>query len=262
MYLARIKLDVKSDEFLLEPFGDLHIGSRFVDYDKLHERIEAIKAEDNRFWIGMGDYIESIGPYRRGRVDKRWMEWLNKHGITTPIQQLDEFFKLVEPIKHKCLGLVFGNHDYTQLDLTDLQLLCVNHGYRFLGTMAMLELDLGPRRDVVWACHGSYNGMRTGGAINRLEDLSRKYLADVYLHAHTHLKQAVAGSRIIADFSVNPPKLTEKKIVYVLTGCFIKEHIEDDVNYAELKPTPKTTRVGTITLGFPLDRGETINVYD
>ena len=261
MYLLQIDLMIRGRELLLEPLGDVHIGSRFVDYEHLRERIEAIRSDENRYWIGMGDYIESIGPYRRGRVDKRWMEWLNKHGITTPLQQFDEFFKLVEPIRDKCLGLLFGNHDVTNLDLMDLELLCREKGYRFLGTMAMIKLNINNvRSDIIWACHGSYNGMRTGGAINRLEDLSRKYYAHVYLHAHSHIKNAATGERIEATF--NPPRLIKRKLVYVLTGCFVKQHEVNDVTWFEFKPTPRSMRIGTITIGFPLDRPETINVYD
>ena len=265
VYIISRKIRVKGDELHIEPLGDFHVGSPHTDLDRIRDRVEAIRAEPDRYWIGMGDYIESIGPYRRGVVDKRWMEWLARHGLQTPLQQLDEFFKLVEPIKKKCLGLIIGNHDYTVLDPGDLKLEFENRGYIFLGPMAFIKIEVVKngklrRSDWIWACHGSYAGMRQGGAVNRLEDLSRKYYADVYLHAHTHAKNFWKGIRYIPQ--ADPPKLIEKTMIYVLTGCFVREHVVNDFSYTEIRPSPRTVRLGTITVGFPINKPEVINAYD
>ena len=74
MECVEITINMKklSDEYIIRPLGDIHIGNENCDIKKLDEVIEYIRKTPNCLCIGMGDYIENIMPYANGMVDKRW----------------------------------------------------------------------------------------------------------------------------------------------------------------------------------------------
>ena len=50
----------RSDEFVLLPVGDVHIGSAACDEERLAQNVKRIAEHDNFYWLGMGDYCEYI----------------------------------------------------------------------------------------------------------------------------------------------------------------------------------------------------------
>ncbi|MEM2921136.1 MAG: metallophosphoesterase [Candidatus Bathyarchaeia archaeon] len=257
-----VKIPPKHNRLYLEPIGDLHIGSPAFDQEKFQERIRAIAREPNRYTIIMGDIIDNIRPYKRGDVDKRF----TYHGIDrramTPMEQIELFHEFIKPIKNKILGVLWGNHEYSTMEYDEFRnVVCrLSDGTTlpFLGSMCFLKLTITntkkTRSWTIWACHGSYSGMKRGGAINRLEDLSLQYNADVYLHAHTHLKEFAVASAWTIN---NNGQLDEWRRIYVMTGTFMRKHTVGFDGYSEKRPNMLQSRVGTITVMFDLESGKT-----
>jgi len=259
-----IMLKHKGEFLFIEPLGDLHIGNPAFDVNHFKSRVKAIAKDPNRYWFGMGDYIDNIHPWRRGTPDKRFTYHAVGKRLLTPGEQAQIFRQLIAPIRGKCLGLLWGNHEDSLLEPEEFISLFCEPDLRFLGYEAMVRLRIHFRKKhirdfVIWMCHGAYAGMKSGGAISRLEDLSRKYDAQIFLHAHTHSKGAWHGVRYQVDWKNRT--LQKLDLMYVLTGCFLQEHVIGYHSYTEAKPTTKTIRVGTITIGLDPWTGK-VHVYD
>ena len=84
----------------LEPHGDHQIGSLLVDYDKLQERIDALK-EKNRYTILMGDMCDNISAYAGGAVDKRFDPTQIDPMLNTFERQSKHVVKLYEPLPER-----------------------------------------------------------------------------------------------------------------------------------------------------------------
>src|SRR5207245_980932 len=81
-----------------------------------------------------------------------------------------------------------------------------------------------------------FGGRRFGGHINRIEDMSSGYDADIYLRGHTH--QMGYSKRKIETFN------GEKTKYFAAVGSFLNGHMEGATSYAEefdLLPLPTGT---------------------
>lgn len=260
-----IHLEKKDDHIFLEPHGDHQIGSKLVDYDKLAERILALQTDPNRYTIIMGDIIDNIMAYAGGMIDKRWSEDVADENLDTTEKQRDRFIELYHPVKDKILGIMSGNHEYKTIDRYQFeQDFCAPLEAPYLGTMCMIHLGIYhnkiPLRSFeIWACHGSYAGMRVGGGLNRLQDLAGRYDADIYLHAHIHDKAFYTDHQITHIPKTN--ELGARPKVYVLTGTFQKTHLKGIDSYAERRAYPRVSKVGTITLALDALNGK-VHVHE
>lgn len=245
-------LDKKDDHFLLEPHGDHQIGSKLTDYNKLTERINALKKDKNRYTIIMGDIIDNIQAYAGGYVDKRWSPDVVDDELKTTDRQCDKFIELYEPVKHKILGILSGNHEWKTIDRYAFEKdFCKPLGVPYLGHMCMIHLGFYYNKQPirafeVWACHGSYGGMRVGGGLNRLQDLAGRYDADIYLHAHIHDKAFYEDHQLTHIPKTND--LGARPKIYVITGTFQRTHVKGVDSYGEKRAFPRVSKVGTITI--------------
>jgi hypothetical protein len=257
-----VDLDLRKGEMLmLEPLGDIHYGSPAFMEEKFLERVEAIRRDKNRYWIGMGDYIDNVRPYKQGTVDKRWTTEALK-GVPDWDEQIRGFVEMIKPIAHKCLGLLWGNHEWSTMTSAEFEdRVCKPLGVDFLGGRAFLVLRIRSGKKVVgeysvFAIHGNYSGMRVGGALNRLQDLARVYDADVYLMGHTHSKAYQAEYRVSIVAVGNKYVLVERPVIYVLTGGFLNPNHVGVEQYFDKHPLPRSIRVGTVTIGIDPWRGK------
>jgi hypothetical protein len=251
----------KGEMLMVEPLGDMHYGNPAFVYEKFKERVEAIRKDGNRYWIGMGDYIDNIRPYRGGMVDKRWTTEVLK-GIGDWDEQLSGLLDFFEPIKDKCIGLLWGNHEWatiTAKEFTDR--VCWPLGVDFLGGRCFVLLRVKSKGKVVgeyaiFAIHGHYSGTRVGGALNRLQDLARIYDADVYLMAHTHSKAFQTEHRVSVEVRNGKYVVVERPVIYALTGGFLDPNNLTVEQYFDKHPLPRSIRVGTVTIGIDPWRGK------
>lgn len=253
------RIDVKKGEWIyIEPLGDLHIGNVAFEEQKLLERIEAIKKDPNRYWIGMGDYIDAISPWKKGDIDKRFEENVFLSSYPTLNKQIDRFIEIMKPIKDKCLGLLWGNHEWGKMEVSDFEKnFCEPLETVFLGARCFVILRVYDARSnrhlgdwKIFAVHGSYTGVRTGGAFNRIQDLAGIFDADIYLHAHTHAKGFQQDYRITIEQRGRKIFVREKPVIFGLTGGFINPFALNREVYFDKKAQPRRIRVGTITIAI------------
>jgi predicted phosphodiesterase len=107
-----IEVSSRSDTFRLYPFGDIHDGAAACDLDSLRALVKEIEADDNAYWLGMGDYCDYIN-----RSDPRFnvsalAPWINmEHLGDLAKAQSRHILAILKPIASKCLGLLEGNHE-------------------------------------------------------------------------------------------------------------------------------------------------------
>ena len=131
--------------FKIWNLSDLHIMNTATAEDKIKQDIQVIRNDPNSFWLGGGDYLDFIG-YRDKRFDPDSVADFIKvsnlgelHKVGT--EKLIEIFK---PIKHKCLGLLLGNHEKKyalQTDQSDRHAwMCEELGVKNLSYCALFDI--------------------------------------------------------------------------------------------------------------------------
>lgn len=86
--------------------GDVHKGNRASHERAWQDFLRRLKNEDDLFMFGMGDYLESI------TVDDYRFSPDVHDGRQTPLNQYEELKNDLAPVRHKILGLLFGNHEH------------------------------------------------------------------------------------------------------------------------------------------------------
>lgn len=107
-----IEHDSRDDVMEIIPLGDLHIGNAACDEDGIVKAVEYIASNPNAYWIGMGDYGDFIN-MRDHRFDPSALaSWVTTRDLVDLAgAQKKRILDIIDPIAHKCLGLVKGNHD-------------------------------------------------------------------------------------------------------------------------------------------------------
>lgn len=188
-----------AEQIELHPMADLHLGDPHSDYREIVARIEHIRDTENAYCILDGDLMDAAIASSIG----------DTYGASLqPMEQLKECVKLFEPIKHKILAVLPGNHEhriYKQDGIDMTELFCSQLGItdKYSTTTALLFIRFGKNTDkgknrrqlyTAYVTHGSGGGRKEGGKINRLADLASIVDADIYIHAHTHLPLVFRGS--------------------------------------------------------------------
>ncbi len=99
------------NEVKIHTIGDIHAGIKHCAEAKIRAKIREVRDDSNAYWIGMGDYGEFIT-----QSDPRWdtgviVDWLKDDRDNIAFALVDWIVELFKPIKHKCLGLLEGNHE-------------------------------------------------------------------------------------------------------------------------------------------------------
>lgn len=185
----KLSPDLKSIE--LHTFADLHMGDRECDWDLIKKRIQYVKETENAYCILNGDIINNA---TKTSVSDCYAEELS------PMEQIQMFTSLFEPIKDKILAVTSGNHEnraYKEgVDITELctTQLGIRHLYAREGTLIFLRFGKQDKHHcndmcvyTIYVTHGSGGGRKEGGKANRLADMASIVDADIYIHSHTHL---------------------------------------------------------------------------
>lgn len=197
--MKTIRCDLPDSETVeILPLADLHIGDSGSDYKLIMERIEYIRNTPNAYCILNGDLMDTAISSSIG----------DTYGANLqPMEQLKQCVKIFEPIKHKILAVLPGNHEnrvYKSDGLDITELMCAQLGIqrKYSPTTALLFVRFGkdpsthnrPYRYAIYVTHGSGGGRKEGGKVNRLADLASIVDADIYVHAHTHLPVVMKNS--------------------------------------------------------------------
>lgn len=247
----------RSDVFTIWSLADLHYGNRACALDRIKADIETIRKDPRAFWLGGGDYAEYISMRDRRFDADTILETLQISDLgklgTVLTERVADLFR---PIAHKCLGLLFGNHEavYARTqEQTNLHgWLCTTLGVPNLGYSAFVDAifvrdshvkapalrsDPGDRyfrfRVRIFAHHGAGGANTPGGKLNRLVQFMHAFEADVYMIGHVHDQKGQRLPRITADDRCE--KITARDSVGIISGSYLKTYAQGVTTYGEIK---------------------------
>ena len=190
-----IKIDLSEEltEIEIMPVADYHWADPNSDHDKIMEDIAYIRDHDNVFAILNGDLLDCAIASSIG----------DTYGATvSPMQELSECVRLFQPIAHKILCIVPGNHERRHyktngIDLTELMCRQLGIEDRYSPTTALLFVRFGRIAEhgnhhrkvlyTIFVTHGSGSGKKEGTKLQKLSDLAEIVDADIYVAGHSHL---------------------------------------------------------------------------
>ena len=205
---------------ILVPFGDLHLGYNCFNLEKAEKVVEFIEQKE-AYWLGMGDYIDNTPPSHRYYITGR--------ATMTVQEEVFAFVDLIEPIKDRCIGLLYGNHEVRTLreEFDPVLQIAKMIGKIELAKGYTYAFDFAGRK--IFAAHGNTSSSTKSYRIKKLLDLANLSDADVYLMGHVHEIDHFRDAIMTAEGL--------KERLFVFTGSFV----EYKNSYAEeklLKPTP------------------------
>jgi len=227
--------------------------------------LDEIKNDPHSFWIGGGDYAEYISPADT-RFDAGSLApdvFSDPAGLGDMGRVLtDGLVRLFTPIKHKCLGLVFGNHEakymkeQNQLGLHHA--LCYNLGVPDLGYSAILKLSFirnsryrkpklftqktkpaqgGTLTLALYVHHGAGAATTPGGKLNRLIQFMNNFRAHLYAIGHVH--DEVQKKKVEIGVDEDAEHIVEHLKLGVITGSYLRTYADGPIpSYGEARGYP------------------------
>lgn len=264
-----IKYGSKTNIIKVWNLADIHIGNRSIARGKFEEDLATIKDDPFSFWFGGGDYADCISVsdkrFHPDSVDEnvkvKDLGMLGKRLLT-------EFKDYVMPIRHKCLGLLMGNHEKQYMGMKEQEdlhgWLCTelevpNLTYSCLTDITFEKVPR-TRVPVLWKGLGADDGLTRatfrfflhhgagfantpGGKLNRLIKFMQAFDADIFMVGHVHDQIAKRIPSVGADR--NCTKLVQKEKIGIVTGSYLKTYAEDTTSYGEQRgydPVPLGAR--------------------
>lgn len=229
--------------------GDIHGGTIHCVEDHIKRKVGEIKKRPNSLWIGTGDYAEFITPKDK-RFDpnlKSIAGWVEPDNIAhCQTEWLTDLFK---PIKNKCVGLLYGNHensirvfnhdnviknlcDEKHLNVTNLGFSC------FLRLFFKRENSNETHLVKGAFTHGSSGAITEGAKLMALMRWMKQNEADIYGYAHMHDYMPKSLSRMIIN---DNGKIKSKVAIGAVTGSWFRTYTQGIVaSYGEQKVYPPT----------------------
>lgn len=244
---VRIPYRKADSDFYLYCLGDIHGGTIHCVEDHIREKVREIKERKNAYWVGMGDYAEFIAP-----KDKRWdpnlkaiADWVEPDNIAHC--QTEWLYNLFKPIRKKCLGLLYGNHENKiRVDSHEnvIKNLCDMLEVDNLGYSTWLRLFF--ERENSNECHlvkgvfthGASGAITEGAKLMALMRFMKSFDAQIYGYAHIHDYIPKSLSRITLDENGN---IKNSLSFGCTTGCWFRTYTQGIIaSYGEMKVYPPT----------------------
>ena len=220
MKVIKVNLPKNMKSADIHLFADLHIGDKHCDKELIKRRIEAVKNNPNALCILNGDIMNNA---TKTSVSDSYSEEI------PPMEQLETFVNLFEPIKDKILAITQGNHEnrtYIKegIDLTAVAAKQLGLIDKYSKTGAVIFLKIGEHRldsngkkvPLVYSfytIHGSGGGRKEGAKAIRLADMASIIDVDCYIHSHTHLPMTMKQAFYRTDMSNGTVKMVDKLFV-------------------------------------------------
>lgn len=245
MILTERSFDVPSRSTIVDiyPLGDLHIGSRTCAEKALRRVINEIKKNPHAYWIGGGDYLDAIKPADSKRFDMDTMpDWMLEGNSLTVReklndivrQQFDRCVEILEPIKHKCLGLIEGNHEFSIRKFYNQNIhkdLCKTLETKDLTDESFMLLRFKRRSGTsnvkLYICHGHGGGRSIGSEPNKLHTMLSEWEdAQICLRGHSHTYTILPPKPVLySPETIDLPKELLVKYRYAANwGCWMLSH--------------------------------------
>jgi len=242
---------MSNPEIKLYLFGDIHAGTIHCVEHEVERKVDEIKNSKNTYWLGMGDYAEFITPKDK-RFDpslKSTAEWVEPDNLGH--SQTKRLTAILAPIKHKCIGLLYGNHENSirifnhenvQQNLCDA-LKVDNLGYSCFIRFHFQRENSTERHLITGAfTHGSSGAITEGAKLMALMRWMKSMDADLYGYAHLHDYLEKSYSRmVVVDKSNKQGKIKSKVVSGVTTGSWFRTYTQGiQASYGEQKCYPPT----------------------
>lgn len=234
-------LTLEPQPYTVAFLGDIHEGAANYQQESFERAVKVIQNEADA-WIGMGDYVDAIN-----HLDPRF----NPHEISRkyalndladlPRVQCDYLLDSLAPIKDKCLGLLYGNHEdaYRKHNTFDVvnylsnALGCDNIGHKawFSLNFRFNDTKSIPYKIVVMHGSGGGGGMREGAPLNRVHDVFRWDMADAHVIGHLH--QSGISRPVYNRFEYGVVR--REPAWFAVNGCFLSKSEIGSEGYFEQK---------------------------
>lgn len=189
---------VTNDDYIrLYGIYDAHIGSKTCREQKIKSMVHRILHDPHAYWIGGGDLCDAISSSDIRYDPSILADWLidRKKLNNIILEQADYAIAMLQPIAHKCLGLIEGNHEFQIMKRGNINMhdyICNRLHVKNLTDEAYIRIKIGPSRIKatfnVYAQHGTERGGSAPGyEKNKLAILMSQWEdADLILKGHTH----------------------------------------------------------------------------
>lgn len=262
------------DEFTVWNLSDLHVGARACAEEKIRRDVKKILADPNAVWFGGGDTIDGIA-YNDKRFSPSCVApWIRVKDMGNLGKVcVDRVVDILSPIKHKCLGMMQGNHEASMMLHTQNaeihQSLCKGLGVIDMGYSCIFDIKFcrntktrnkveligwnRPMNHVLnelhgtdrksyssntkafrfYCHHGSGGAVTTGGKLNRLLSFMNMVDADIVMMGHVHEQQGTRQHIMSANSDCTDIQTKEK--IGVVSGSYLKTYHQDSTTYGEIK---------------------------
>lgn len=248
----------RGTEFRIWNLSDYHWGARACAESHVRADIEEIENDPFSFWFSTGDYADYIG-YTDSRFDpdavaeRYTIADLKRLGAKATREVRDLWL----PIKDKCMGIGFGNHEAkwatVQQQADRHAWLCEELGVpnlRYSGFMDLVFARKGGIRApaLLWSSpglkattqtfriyyhHGAGYAQTKGGKINRLERFMKANDADMYYTGHVHERIGTRTVQLGADARCT--KICHRERLGMVSGAYLKTYAQGQTTYGEQK---------------------------
>lgn len=213
------------DYAYLIPISDLHIGDPHFHHRKFMDLRDWIWQQPNTFVVLVGDIMNCAT--KRSKSDI-YGESMN------PTEAKNYAAEMLEPIKDKILGAVWGNHErriYNESGFDVMEGLADKLHIDYAREGLLLDLKFSPygegetrkRGRLNYTCyvtHGNGGGATPGGKINALHKLRKIVLADVYICGHVHGMGSYKDSYFVPNTRAG--KIEQITQTYALSSAFLQ----------------------------------------
>lgn len=243
----------KNHKCSLYTVADMHIGNPGFDFNHFSDYVKNIKKDPNSLWVGLGDYADwiSLGDkrFKVSNLDKNDEIMLLEDFYNKTMERVAE---KLSPIMDRCIGLAYGNHEMSVVDnhqYDPVKRLCERFKVHNLGWCSFTRLCF--RRSSVSNCkaarmykiycsHGNISSRKKGAKINRMEDETANFDADIYLKAHGH-DSIGAIKTILKVPSSGAKRLIAHNKIYMMAPSFLKTYNIGSRNYGEVHEYPPSS---------------------
>ncbi len=276
-----IKYGRAKAEFSIYDVADIHWLNRGVSKQHLFRDIQRIKDDPYALFFEGGDYADWIFPNDK-RFDAAAFDEdvrvidLNELGAMVA----KAIIKIFMPVRHKCLGMLIGNHEFKALSrnsemyihtsickalkspnmrfsgFTDLYFI---HIPAFKGCK-MQYADNPPKKFTArlrcFIHHGMGAANTAGGKINKLKSLVDMVDADLVMMGHVHEQFAKAFLKLVPND--NCSDIGQKVTMGLITGSYLRTYAPGFTGYGEIKGYQPTTMGATRARYIPAERVLTV----
>jgi hypothetical protein len=268
----------RKDEIRLWNLADLHWGARACAEGHVRATVKQIADDPYSFWFSTGDYGDFIG-----RQDKRFCpdgpaEWITVKDLGELGRTVGKaLLEIFDPIRGKCLGFGFGNHDLKfarSNEQTDLHgWLCTELGVPNLMLSGLFDVVFCRRPRTkqptllwtppdthqtrtsmrVYYHHGAGYAQTKGGKLNRLLKFMDDHDADMYFMGHVHEKLFTERARMTGGADCT--KIVQAVRWGAISGAYLKTYAQGMTTYSEVAGYSPTT-LGAAALAIRPDTRE------